>query len=500
MKKSVIIVGAGISGLTAGCYAQMNGYQASIFEMHNIPGGLCTAWKRKGYTFDISMHMLTGSVSGPFHAMWNELGVTEKFKFHYHKQMSLIKGMGKKLLFTTDKEALQKEMLAVSPEDEKLIKEFIKLIFGPDMMKAASLNPAKLRTFFEKIKVIPAILPLMGVFMKYGKMTLQQFALQFKDPFLREAVRFLIDSPGWPMLEFPMVALAGFINSGVSKAGVPLGGSMKVMLHLADLYKKLGGEMHYNSRVSNLIIENNKVVGIRLEDGQEFHADYVIWAGDGHTLIFDILGGKYINDKIRDMYYTWTPVRPVIHVMIGVNRDMSEEPHRIIFQPDEPITIAGEEHNWLTVLHHCFDKTMAPEGKSAVEVWYDTDYEYWEVISKHREEYEAEKQRIADYTIAQLEKRWPGFEDQVEIVDVPTPATYNRYTANWKGSPDGWYITADNMRENQPVRNLPGLQGLFMVGQWTAPFTGTIIAAMSGRQTVQLICKSEGVKFTVPSV
>ena len=74
MAKSVIIVGAGIAGLSAGCYARMNGYRATIFEMHNIPGGLCTAWTRKGYTWDISMHLLTGSKSGPLHQMWRELG------------------------------------------------------------------------------------------------------------------------------------------------------------------------------------------------------------------------------------------------------------------------------------------------------------------------------------------------------------------------------------------------------------------------------------------
>jgi phytoene dehydrogenase-like protein len=74
MEKSVIIVGAGMAGLSAGCYARMNGYKARIYEMHTIAGGLCTAWKKRGYTFDISMHMLTGSVSGPFHKMWKELG------------------------------------------------------------------------------------------------------------------------------------------------------------------------------------------------------------------------------------------------------------------------------------------------------------------------------------------------------------------------------------------------------------------------------------------
>jgi phytoene dehydrogenase-like protein len=181
--------------------------------------------------------------------------------------------------------------------------------------------------------------------------------------------------------------------------------------------------------------------------------------------------------------------------MIGVNRDLSDEPHRIIFEPEEPITIAGREHSWLTVIHHCFDKSMAPEGKSAVEAWFDTEYDWWEELAKDRTKYNAEKQRIADYTIRQLEKRWPGFSSQVEVIDVPTPATYVRYTGNWKGSPDGWYLTPDNINDMEPQRTLPRLEGLFMAGQWTSTFTGTVVAAMTGRQIIQLMCKREGKKF-----
>ena len=65
MKKKMIIVGAGISGLVTGFYAQKNGFDTEIFEMHTIPGGLCTAWTRKGYTFDTSMHFLMSSKEGP---------------------------------------------------------------------------------------------------------------------------------------------------------------------------------------------------------------------------------------------------------------------------------------------------------------------------------------------------------------------------------------------------------------------------------------------------
>ncbi len=496
MEKSIIIVGAGIAGLSAGCYARMNGYKTTILEMHNIPGGLCTAWERKGYTWDISMHMLTGSCSGPFYRMWEELGVVQNREFYYHKEMSRIESLdGKILVFSTARKELEEKMLKLSPGDASLIREFVSLVFGKDLMNAALLKPPELSNFLDSLRTWPVILPLIGKFIKYGRKTIQDFAERFKDPFLKQAVRFFIDAPGWPMLNFPMVALAGFMKSAVSEAGVPLGGSQQVVYGIADLYRKLGGSIEYKCRVTDLIIENNRALGVKLDDESERRADIIVWAGDGHTLIFDILGGRYIDNNIETMYRDWIPVKPLIHVMLGVNHDLSEESSRLILELDEPITIAGEEHRWMNMIHHCFDPGSAPSGKSAVEVWYATNYDYWEKLSQDRTTYKNEKKRIADFTIAQLDKRWPGFASRVEVLDVPTPATYVKYTGNWQGSPDGWYITIDNMRNQRPLRTLPGLSELYTIGQWTAPFTGTVIAALTGRQLVELLCKKDKRRF-----
>ncbi len=494
MQKRMVIIGAGIAGLSTGCYALMNGYKTTIFEMHTIPGGLCAAWKRKGYTFDISMHNFVGSKSGAFNQMWQELGVIKDREFFHHNQLGRIESGGKSLDICGDLRRLEDQMLALSPADSHLTREFIRLLSGKGLYNAMSLKPAEMFNLMDNIKMGAALLPLVGVFRKYGQMTIQEFAQRFQDPFLRNAVRFFIDSPDWPMHRFPMVGLAGFMKV-LQDAGVPLGGSQKVVFRIAELYRQLGGEIHYNSRATDVIVQNDRVTGVRLEDGTEAPAEIVVWAGDGHKLIFDILGGRYLKDEIRRMYREWIPVLPLVHVAMGVARDMSKEPHHIVFELDKPVTIAGEEHRWMCFRHHCFDPSMAPAGKSAVEVWYATRYDYWETLARDREAYEAEKKRIAQMTIDELDRRWPGFASQIEVVDVPTPATYVRYTGNWQGSPDGWYITPDNMKKRTLLRTLPDLSGLYMAGQWTAPFTGAVIAALSGRQLIQLLCKQNKTAF-----
>lgn len=78
---SLIIIGAGIAGLSAGIYARKNGYDVSIFEMHDRPGGMCTSWKRGGYVFDYSIHNLagTGERSG-LRRVWEELGRSKAWR------------------------------------------------------------------------------------------------------------------------------------------------------------------------------------------------------------------------------------------------------------------------------------------------------------------------------------------------------------------------------------------------------------------------------------
>jgi phytoene dehydrogenase-like protein len=83
VSKSIIIIGSGVAGLSAGSYGQMNGFRTQIFEMHDRAGGLCTSWKRKGYDIDGCVHGLLGSSpANPFYRMWSELLDMSRVEFH----------------------------------------------------------------------------------------------------------------------------------------------------------------------------------------------------------------------------------------------------------------------------------------------------------------------------------------------------------------------------------------------------------------------------------
>ena len=96
-----------------------------------------------------------------------------------------------------------------------------------------------------------------------------------------------------------------------------------------------------------------------------------------------------------------------------------------------------------------------------------------------------------------LEQRFPGISKEVEMVDVATPLTYERYTGNWKGSFEGWLMTPQNASTifKRMRQTLPGLQHFYMCGQWVEPGGGLPTSIASGRRLVQTMCKEDGKKF-----
>ena len=125
MPKSVIIIGAGIAGLS-GCYGRMNGFETNIFELHDKPGGLCTAWQRKGYTFDGCIHWLVGSSPySNFRLIWDELGALgDRPTIEYDQYVRYEDKEGRTLVFYTNVDRLERHLLELAPEDAGVLRDF----------------------------------------------------------------------------------------------------------------------------------------------------------------------------------------------------------------------------------------------------------------------------------------------------------------------------------------------------------------------------------------
>lgn len=495
-EKSIIIIGAGIAGLAAGCYAQMNGYRSQIFEMHDLPGGLCTAWQRKEYIFDGCIHYLFGSAPGrPFNRLWQELGaLQDRTILHHSEFMQVIGGDGRTLIAYCDPDRLERHMLELAPADARQIARFADGVrsFMDFDMSAMKMTPPVLLGPTRGLGLARKMLPFVGPLARWGMLSAQDFGQRFTDPFLRRAIPLLF---AWP--EIPMVAaLALLAYMQIGNAGFPAGGSLEFARAIERRYLALGGEIHYKAQVEKILVENDRAAGVRLYDDREQRADVVISAADGRSTIFDLLGGRYVDNAIRRIYDHHMPVHPVLQVSLGVDRDLADAPHWATYLFDSPRLIAGADRHDIGVKHYCFDPSLAPPGKSVLELLLSTDYAYWQNIYG-RKLYDIEQIQVQNQFIGFLEECYPGVRQRVEVVDVATPLSYERYTGNWQGSSCGWLLTKSTMQQMLfgMRKTLPGLGNFHLIGQWVEPGGSVPLVALSGRNVIQLLCHADGRPF-----
>lgn len=491
MAESIAIIGAGIAGLSAGCYGRMNGYDTRIFEMHDKPGGLCTSWKRGGYTFDACIHWLVGSRDGSgFNGVWRELGALPGPRIIDHDVFSSIEGRdGRTFSVYTDVDRLERHMKEIAPSDAAVIEGLTDAI-----RRFSSFEiPVEAPRGLDLLKAMRGLLRVLRPVRKMGRLTVGELSEKFQDPFLRDAFCRILELPDFPAIA--LVATLAWMN--VRDAGYPEGGSLEFSKAIERRYIDLGGNVSYGSKVERILVEGGRAAGVKLDDGTEHHADVVISAADGHATIFDMLGGRYIDDEIRGYYENWPLWDPLVQVSIGVARDMSAEPGTMRFPLERPIDSGGKTSESLGYRHFCHDRTLAPDGKSVIVVLLGSDYDYWERLREDREKYDAEKERIAGEVLSALEARFPGFRDDVEVIDVASPLTWVRYTGNWRGSFEGFRLTKENRKYmvRRMKRTLPGLDGFHMIGQWVTPGGGLPPAALAGREVIQAICKKDGRRF-----
>ncbi|MGE5549435.1 MAG: phytoene desaturase family protein [Bacteroidota bacterium] len=489
MPNSIAIIGAGLAGLSTGCYARMNGYQTEIFEMHNLPGGMCTSWTRQGYVFDGSLHNLAGTApASRLYRVWEELGAAPGWKTMSHAEFTRIEDShGRALTFYTDLDRLERHLKKLSPADAGPIEDYIRAarrFTRFDLMGMLMAGPGDM---FRLLPNVPAM-------MKWMRLTLKDFGARFRDPFLRRA----FPCVQYDLQEAPVAISLAFL-AGMQRGdlGWVEGGSLALARALERRYKELGGEIRYRAKVERILVENGRAVGVRLADGSEHRAGLVISAADGHATIFEMLEGRYLNDKIRK-YYAKPPERsPMsLQVGLGLNRDLSREPHAMVLLLDEPVVVAGEARDRLDLEIYAFEPGFAPAGKTALKVMLETTYDYWRgLMNKSRAEYDAEKARVAAAVIDALDRRFPGIREQVEVIDVATPLTTERFTGNWRGLQAYASSWRDGLLGGGISKTLPGLGSFHMVGQWAGATVGLSTVAVMGRNLVKEICRRDGRRF-----
>ncbi|GGZ61946.1 amine oxidase [Streptomyces inusitatus] len=529
-RETMIIIGAGLGGLSTGCYARMNGYRTHILEMHEIPGGCCTAWERGDFTLDCCVSWLLGSGPGnEMHQIWLELGALQGKRIRHFDVFNIVRGQdGRTVLFYSDPDRLQAHLTELSPADAKLVRVFCDQLraFRKALAVYPFLTPVGLMGRTERWRMLASFLPYFNAVRTSISVLMTDFSARFKDPLLREAFNFILyeKHPAFPVLPFHF-QLASHANLS---AGVPEGGSLGLATSIERRYRALGGEVTYNAKVEEVLVENDRAVGVRLTDGREHRADIVVSACDGHTTMMRLLKGRYLNDAYRKLY-TRTIREPgmvfpgYFTLFLGLRRDFPDGEPCTTHLLDEHTAaqLTGIRHPSINVQFRSRHyPELSPHGSTVVYATYFSDIAPWRALDegpeqasrsrggqklhtlpvRHGRGYYAAKRRARDTIVRFLAERHPGIEDAIAVRDVSSPLTQVRYTGNYDGTVLGWqpFVESGETLEELVKKHGPGLPGLanfYQSGVW-ATTGGLIRAAAAGRHVLQFICRDDRKAFT----
>jgi phytoene dehydrogenase-like protein len=496
---SVIIIGAGLAGLSAGCFAQMNGYQSHIFEHHSRPGGVAASWHRGAYLIDGGIHFLMGHRPGTgLYDLYSQLGIVPANRFVDMSNLGrfIHEPSGRSWDVTPDLDCFR-ELKARSPQDAPVIDELLsgtRAMQGLDLSEVGLGSPPELASSLQQLKELWTMRRLLRYMTgKFGK-PVAEYVRDIDDPVLGKFLEYLF-LPEAPVY-FILMILALLADGELAYLE---GGCLGFVRAIEQHYVKLGGEVTYGARVDEILVDTGRAVGVRLAPDapppRERHAGAVISAADGHSTIFDMLHGQYVNSHIQKRYATWPLFKPLLMMSYGVELDLSGEPPFCVLVLREPLKVGGRDVEVVFVRILNYSSRFSPAGKTVVQVEFETEWDYWNELQKRdRKAYETEKARLAGDVLERLDALYPGLASRVEVTDVATPYTTWRYTLNHRASPEGWLMTPVALRTTIE-RTLPGLERLYLAGQWVMPGGGVPPVLYSGRHAVQILCDRDGKGF-----
>ena len=495
--KKIVIIGGGIAGLSAGIFAQKNGFDSIIVEKHHTLGGECTGWDRQGYHIDGCIHWLLGTKEGTqIHDLWSTVGALNGVGIYHPESFMAVEHEGVTVNFYRDLERFESSWLEISPEDKEEIEEFCSDIKQLHSFSIPSGKPVDMMSLIEKIKYLLSMKDTSPLMQKYGKMSVKELAKKFKHAALREAIASFMPEGDYSAIAilFPL----GTFTSGQSS--IPQGGSKSLVKRMAERYLSLGGTVEASCEVLEVAIEGDTVKGIKCKNGKSFKADYFIAACDAKVLYEKLLKGRYPDQAFEKRYNNPDiyPLASNIYIGIGYEGEMNDIPRTLKF-PLESVDIKQNQKpiEHLQMTHYGYEPNFAPKGHTVITCainQFKPELDAWEALVKDKKAYTKEKTRIGEAVIAALETRFSHMKGKLKLLDVASPQTYVRYCNAYRGAFMGFWPTISG-RSLAHTGRIKGLDNMLLSGQWLQPPGGLPVAVITGKDTIMRICKKEKQQF-----
>lgn len=469
----VVVIGSGLGGLAAAIRTQAKGYQVTLLEMRDKPGGRAYVYEDQGFVYDAGPTIITvpfiledlAKAAGRDIRDYVEIVPCDPFyRIYFHD--------GAVFDYRGEQEKLEAEIAKFSPDDVdgyRRFRDYSERVFDRAFTDLAHHSFDR---FVEMVKVAPDLLRLRA-----EQSVFRRVSSFIKHPKLRQVFSFeplLIG--GNPLRSSAIYSMIHYLEKtwGVHFA---MGGTGALVSGLVRLFEDIGGRVELNARADEISVEGGRVAGVRLADGREFPAEIVISNGDVantyRKLVKPQWRRKWTDRRLERMEYAMS----LFVIYFGTDRTYPHLPHHsIILGPRyeglladifDRKTVAGDFSLYLHAPTRT-DPSLAPPG---CECFY--------VLSpvpnlRGGQDWESIKEEYADRILASLEKDHlvPDLRKHLRSRLIFTPKDFETELDAYAGSAFQFEPTLTQSAWFRPHNKSEDVENLFFVGAGTHPGAG----------------------------
>ncbi|WP_330203673.1 C-3',4' desaturase CrtD [Cyanobacterium sp. Dongsha4] len=494
-KEKVIVVGAGIGGLTAGALLARYGYDVTIYDQAIVSGGCASTFKRKGFIFDVGATQVAGlEAGGIHHRVFQELGVDLPFATNCDPACAVFLPQEKQpIMVWRNQEKWKMEREGHFPDSGRFW-ELMRILFEASWRFQARDPILPPRSLWDLAQLLQAIRLDTFITAPFTFMTVAD-ALRLLGLAHDKRLKTFLDMQLklYSQVDTEETALL-YAATALSVSQEPQGlyhlqGSMQVLCdRLEEGLNKHGGKLLMRHKVDKIHTERGKAVGIRvknLKTGEikEEKADYVI----GNVTVNNLVTmTENISRGYAQRVKKLPPASGAFVVYLGVDESAipSNCPPHLQFLYDYEGEIG--EINSLFVSVSKPGDGRAPEGKATIIASSFTDVNRWWNISQA--EYQALKLNYTQDAIARLAEYFNLTPETIIHQESATPVTFANYTAREKGIVGGIGQRINTFGPFGFANRTP-IKNLWLVGDSTHPGEGTAGVSYSALTVVKSIMK-----------